>query len=136
MRWGCAGGRLHPDATVRTAAGEGVRIAGNRRSGKSTTALLVSERLGAHVLCDETALIHCRTTVVEPFPHSVGMWRNGHKVQTPITEVRTGSASVADLPAVAIRRAADPAAPSRTYRVLVDRVLRAPCAARPGARLH
>ncbi|MGH3874325.1 MAG: hypothetical protein ACRDSR_22970 [Pseudonocardiaceae bacterium] len=74
-------------AMVRTTAGEGVLIAGHRGSGKSTTALLASERLGAHVLCDETALIHCRTTLVEPFPHSVGMWRSGRKVQTPITEV-------------------------------------------------
>lgn len=74
-------------AMVRTAAGEGVLIAGDRGSGKSTLALRVSERLGAHVLCDETALIHCRTTLVEPFPHSVGVWRNEHKVQTPITEV-------------------------------------------------
>lgn len=76
-------------AAVRTAAGEGILIAGDRGSGKSTTALRVSERLGAHVLCDETALIHCRTTVVQPFPHSVGVWRNGHKVQTPITEACT-----------------------------------------------
>jgi DNA polymerase III delta prime subunit len=74
---------------VRTAAGEGVLIAGDRGSGKSTTALRVSERLGAQVICDETALIHCRTTLVEPFPHSVGVWRNGRKVQTPITEVCT-----------------------------------------------
>lgn len=74
-------------ATVRTPGGEGTLIAGDRRSGKSTTALLVSERLGAYVLCDETSLIHCRTTLVEPFPHSVGVWRNGHKVQIPITEV-------------------------------------------------
>lgn len=74
-------------AMVRTVAGEGILIAGDRGSGKSTTALLASERLGAHVLCDETALIHCRTTLVEPFPHSVGVWRNGRKVQTPITEV-------------------------------------------------
>lgn len=36
-------------ATVRTAAGEGVLIAGDCGSGKSTTALLASERLGAHV---------------------------------------------------------------------------------------
>jgi len=36
-------------ATVCTAAGEGVLIAGDRGSGKSTTALRVSERLGAHV---------------------------------------------------------------------------------------
>lgn len=76
-------------AMVRTATGEGVLIAGDRESGKSTTALLASERLGAHVLCDETALIHCRTTLVEPFPHSVGVWRNGRKVQTPITDVCT-----------------------------------------------
>lgn len=76
-------------AVVRTVAGEGVLIAGDRESGKSTTALLVSERLGAQLLCDETALIHCRTTLVEPFPHSVGVWRNGRKVQTPITEVCT-----------------------------------------------
>ncbi|MGH3831286.1 MAG: hypothetical protein ACRDRS_12715 [Pseudonocardiaceae bacterium] len=76
-------------AMVRTAAGEGVLIAGDRGSGKSTTALWVAERLGAHVLCDETALIHCRTTLVEPFPHSVGVWRGGRKVQTRITEVCT-----------------------------------------------
>jgi len=76
-------------AMIRTAAGEGVLIAGDRGSGKSTAALRVSERLGAQVLCDETTLIHCRTTLAEPFPHSVGVWRSGRKVQTPITEVCT-----------------------------------------------
>ncbi len=76
-------------AMVQNVAGEGVLIAGDRGSGKSTTALGVSERLGAQVFCDETALVHCRTTLVEPFPHSVGVWRNGSKVQTPITEVCT-----------------------------------------------
>ncbi|MGH3938735.1 MAG: hypothetical protein ACRDTG_08870 [Pseudonocardiaceae bacterium] len=82
-------------AMIRTAASEGVLIAGDRGSGKSTTALLASERLGAHVLCDETALIHCRTTLVEPFPHSVGVWRNGRKIQKPITEVCTRIARAA-----------------------------------------
>lgn len=74
-------------AAVRTGAGEGVLIAGERGSGKSATAVLLSERLGAEVLCDETAFVHCRTTLVEPFPHAVGLWRDGRKVQVPITEV-------------------------------------------------
>ncbi len=73
-------------AAVRTETGEGVLIAGDRGSGKSTTALLLSKRLGAEVLCDETAFVHCRTRLVEPFPHAVGVWRDGRKVQVPITE--------------------------------------------------
>lgn len=74
-------------ATIRTAAGEGVLLAGDRGSGKSTTALLLSRRSGAEVLADETSFVHCRTTMVEPFPHAVGVWRDGRKIQVPITEV-------------------------------------------------
>ncbi|MDQ2873996.1 MAG: hypothetical protein M3Y33_03930 [Actinomycetota bacterium] len=76
-------------AVVRTAGGEGVLIAGDRGSGKSTAALLLADRLEAEVLCDETAFIHCRTRLAEPFPHAVGVWRDGRKVRVPITEVCT-----------------------------------------------
>lgn len=74
-------------AAVRTTAGEGVLIAGDRGSGKTTTALLLADQHGAEVLCDETALIHCRTRLVEPLPHAVGVWRGGRKVRVPMTEV-------------------------------------------------
>lgn len=74
-------------AAVCTATGEGVLLAGDRGSGKSTTALVLSRQFGAEVLADETSLVHCRTTMVEPFLHSVGVWREGRKIQVPITEV-------------------------------------------------
>jgi hypothetical protein len=76
-------------AAVRTVRGDGIIIAGDRGSGKSTTALALSNLLGAELLGDETAFIHCRTTIVEPFPHAVGVWRQGRKVQVPITELCT-----------------------------------------------
>jgi hypothetical protein len=74
-------------ATVRTTAGEGIVIVGERSAGKSTSALVLAQRLGAEVLADETTFVHCRTTMVEPFPHAVGVWRDGRKAQVPITDV-------------------------------------------------
>lgn len=74
-------------AAVRTASGEAVLIAGGRGAGKSTTALALSDRIGVDVLCDETAFVHCRTIMVEPFPHAVGVWQGGRKLQVPITDV-------------------------------------------------
>lgn len=74
-------------AAVRTSKGKGVLIAGDRGAGKSTAALSLSGRLGAEMLGDETAFVHCRTSLVEPFPHAVGVWRNARKVQVPITEL-------------------------------------------------
>jgi hypothetical protein len=60
-------------AAVRTLDGTCFLIAGDRGSGKTTAALALADRLGAAVLCDETAFVHCRTAVVEPFPHAVGI---------------------------------------------------------------
>lgn len=74
-------------AAIRTTDGTGVLIAGERGAGKSTAALSLARRLGAEVVGDETAFIHCRTTLVEPFPHAVGVWSNGRKVQVPITDL-------------------------------------------------
>jgi hypothetical protein len=75
-------------AAIRIPRGEGVILAGDRGSGKSTTVLALARTMaGAEVLCDETAFIHCRSAVVEPFPHAVGVWQNGKKVQVPITEL-------------------------------------------------
>jgi len=74
-------------AAVRLAGGECILIAGDRGSGKTTAALALAERLAASVLCDETAFIHCRTNVVESFPHAVGVWRDGRKIRVPITDV-------------------------------------------------
>lgn len=73
-------------ATIRTTAGEGIMVAGERGAGKSTSALLLSRRLDAEVLADETSMVHIRTTMVEPFPHAVGVWRDGRKIQIPMTE--------------------------------------------------
>lgn len=68
--------------------GDGVVLVGDRGSGKSTTALaLVKVLPGSELLCDETAFIHCRTALVEPFPHAVGIWRDGDKIQVPIVEL-------------------------------------------------
>lgn len=74
-------------AAVRTLDGTCFLIAGDRGSGKTTAALALADRLGAAVLCDETAFVHCRTAVVEPFPHAVGIWRDDRKVRVPITDV-------------------------------------------------
>ncbi len=105
-------------ASVRTTAGEGVMIAGERSAGKSTSALLLSKRLGAEVLADETSLLHCRTTMVEPFPHAVGVWRDGRKVQVPITEVcdRIGRHAVSINRIVFLRRH-DEAGPGTVRRI-------------------
>jgi hypothetical protein len=74
-------------AAVRAQDGTCFLIAGDRGSGKTTAALSLADRLGVAVLCDETAFVHCRTAVVEPFPHAVGIWRDDRKVRVPITEV-------------------------------------------------
>jgi hypothetical protein len=75
-------------AAIRLPDGTGVLLAGDRGAGKSTTVLALVERLpGVEVLGDETAFIHCRTAVVEPFPHAVGVWRAGEKVQVPMTQL-------------------------------------------------
>lgn len=75
-------------AAIRTPGGDGVVLVGDRGSGKSTTALALMDTLpGTELLCDETAFIHCRTAIVEPFPHAVGVWRDGRKVQVPIVEL-------------------------------------------------
>lgn len=74
-------------AAVRLSDGACLLIAGDRGSGKTTSALALAECLSAEVLCDETAFIHCRTNIVEPFPHAVGIWRDGRKTRVPITDV-------------------------------------------------
>jgi len=53
------------------------------------------------LLADETAFVHCRTTVVEAFPHAVGMWSGGRKSSIRITDacqsVRLGSAEISQV---------------------------------------
>ncbi|MBO0801492.1 MAG: ATP-binding protein [Nocardiopsaceae bacterium] len=95
-------------AAVRLASGECILIAGDRGSGKTTAALALAERLKANVLCDETAFVHCRTNVVESFPHAVGVWRDGRKVRVPITDVcsRIGTEPASISRLVFLRRSA------------------------------
>jgi hypothetical protein len=75
-------------AAIRAPNGDGVLLAGDQGSGKSTTVLAIARTTAStEVTGDETAFIHCRSATLEPFPHAVGVWRNGKKVQVPITEL-------------------------------------------------
>lgn len=74
-------------AVVRASDGQGLLIAGDRGAGKTTAALALANDHGAELLADETAFVICRTTVAAPFPHAVGVWHDGQKVQVPVTEV-------------------------------------------------
>jgi hypothetical protein len=111
-------------AAVRLVSGECVLIAGDRGSGKTTAALALAKRLAANVLCDETAFIHCRTNVVESFPHAVGVWRDGRKIRVPITDVcshiGTEPALISRL--VFLRRSAE--GPVRVSRLTKPQALR------------
>lgn len=111
-------------AVVRLPDGQCLLIAGDRGSGKTTSALALAERVSAEVLCDETAFIHCRTNVVEPFPHAAGIWRDGRKIRVPITDVcsriGTGAAAVSQI--VFLRRAED--GPTRLSEVAKSQALR------------
>lgn len=113
-------------AAVRLPGGACVLIAGDRGSGKTTSALTLAERLSAEVLCDETAFIHCRTNIVEPFPHAVGIWRDGHKIRTPITDVcsRIGIEPAPVSQLVFLRRAEEDHSQARVSRVPRSQVLR------------
>jgi hypothetical protein len=74
-------------AVLRPSNGGGLLVAGERGAGKTTAALSMANEHGAQLLADETAFVHCRTRTVEPFPHAVGVWREGRKSQIPVTDV-------------------------------------------------
>lgn len=76
-------------AAVRSTSGDGILLAGDRGAGKTTAALRLAVSHGADLLSDETAFIGCRTNVIQPFPHAVGLWKGDHKVQVPLADVCT-----------------------------------------------
>ncbi|MGH3568996.1 MAG: hypothetical protein ACRDRH_23820 [Pseudonocardia sp.] len=84
-------------AVVRRPDGGGALILGERDAGKSSCAIELSRQPGVEVLSDETAFVHLRTAIAEPFPQSVGVWSGGRKVAKPAAEVFP---QVADRPAV------------------------------------
>ncbi len=75
-------------ATLRRPDGGGITIVGVRNSGKTSSALHLGLREGFEFLADETTFIHLRTAVAEPFPQSVGIWRDdGRKDPIPAAEI-------------------------------------------------
>jgi hypothetical protein len=63
---------LHAAAAAHP-SGQVVLFAGERRSGKTTTAMQLTRGYGWTLLTDETVFLLRRTRVVEPFPRSVGL---------------------------------------------------------------
>lgn len=75
-------------AVVRDPDGRGIALLGDRNTGKSTCALDLCRRSGYEFLGDETAFVHLRTTVAEPFPQGVGIRTDrGHKTTVPAAEL-------------------------------------------------
>jgi hypothetical protein len=75
-----AAAAVHPEGAV-------VIFAGERKSGKSTTALNLTRRYGWSLLTDETVFLLRRTQVVEPFPRSIGVAAQiDHQSGTPVSK--------------------------------------------------
>lgn len=72
-------------AVVREPGGSGIAFVGPRNSGKTTCALEAGRHSGFELVGDETAFVHIRTAMAEPFPHAVS--------------VRTGDSTKASVPA-------------------------------------
>jgi len=89
-----------------------VLIVGNRGAGKTTISTDLVNRFDGQLLTDETAVLHRRTSIVEPFPRAMGIVNtNGLKEMRPCTQVCRTIASNAAL---------------ATHIVFLERVSKAP----------
>jgi hypothetical protein len=90
---------VHPSGKV-------VIFAGDRRAGKTTTALNLTRRYGWRLLTDELVFLVRRTPVIEPFPRSIGVaaridQESGSMVEKVFVPVNTMISEVATEQALA-----------------------------------
>lgn len=96
-------------AAVRLPAG-GVLVAGPRGSGKSTVAVELVNRHEGALLTDETAFLHRRTAIVEPYAGAVGVWEAGQlKHRLPAVDAcRSVARQPGEMAALVVLRPGDP----------------------------
>lgn len=97
-------------AAVRLPAG-GVLVAGPRGSGKSTVAVELVNRHEGALLTDETAFLHRRTAIVEPYAGAIGVWEAGRlKQRVPAVDAcRSVAREPGEMAALVVLRPGDPA---------------------------
>lgn len=100
---------LHAAAVLLPAGG--MLVSGPRGSGKSTLAVELVAWHGGALLTDETAFVHRRTAIVEPYAGAVGVWEAGRR-KRPVPAVdacRSVARGPGEMTALILLRPGEPA---------------------------